>query len=307
MANKKEKIMQKIVSDLGVYESFEDKHKYLQEHKYLDRVYEKYPDLKEQINELMIGNVIGEFGDELSDQFKFSKTMSNKEVLRNLNLSDANVRYLKDFEFETESPKLISQLQSLNLIDPSDIEYSDKERKVASKGIVRGTDAFDALIELKNQEFQELQPEKAGLRKNIKTLRREFDDRVGHFSTLKPTMVIPGLNTLTKYSTQLLAGWTDIFRKEGMEKVENRRLTWDPEEDRFGPGPEIGLEQDKLEVVFDLEDKLKDKWAGVDTKYEELDEMIDKSIAREEKLQATGVDEALNYIDMQGLRSLLGE
>ena len=281
----------------------------------------------------MIGNVVGEFGDELSDQFTLSKTMSNKEILRNLDLADANIKYLKDFEFETESPELISQLQSLNLIDPSDIEYSDKEGTVPSKGIVRGTDAFDALIELKNQEFQELQPEKAGLRKNIKTLRREFDDRVSRsrwkspeatldatnkavssflqplFNTKSklPPMIIPGLNTFTKAATQLLAGWTDIFRKEGMEKVENRRLTWDPEEDRFGPGPEIGLEQDKLKVVFDLEDKLKDKWAGVDTKYEELDEMIDKSIAREEKIQASGIDEALNYIDIQGLRSLLGE
>ena len=152
-----------------------------------------------------------------------------------------------------------------------------------------------------------MQPEKAGIRKNIRTLRREFDDRVGHFSTLKPTMIIPGLNTFAKYATQLLAGWTDIFRKEGMEKVENRRLTWDPEEDRFGPGPEIGLEQDRLKAVFDLEEKQNDKGAGVDTKYEELDEKIDKSIAREEKIQASGIDEALNYMDIQGLRSLLGE
>ena len=56
-----------------------------------------------------------------------------------------------------------------------------------------------------------------------------------------------------------------------------------------------------------LQDKLKDKWAGVDTKYDEKEEMLDASIIREKKVQASGVDEALNYMDMQSLRSLLGE
>ena len=52
---------------------------------------------------------------------------------------------------------------------------------------------------------------------------------------------------------------------------------------------------------------MKDKWKGFDTKYAELEEMLNASIVREEKLQASGVDEALNYMDMQSLRSLLGE
>ena len=56
-----------------------------------------------------------------------------------------------------------------------------------------------------------------------------------------------------------------------------------------------------------MEDELKDKWKGFDTKYAELEEMLNASIVREEKLQASGVDEALNYMDIQSLRSLLGE
>ena len=169
MSNK-DKIMAKIESDLNLYASYEDKHKYLTNHKYLDRAYEKYPELKNQVNEIMVSNIIDEFGQEPSEligspdesQFKLSKTMSNKELLRNLNMSDLNKEYLEDFKFQTDSPELVKQLQSLNLISPEDVIYDDKKK--ISGGTIRGLDTFDALIKLKNEEFAPIKKEKASNR-----------------------------------------------------------------------------------------------------------------------------------------------
>ena len=45
----------------------------------------------------------------------------------------------------------------------------------------------------------------------------------------------------------------------------------------------------------------------MDTKYEELAELIQVSMGREESIINTGIDEALNYADIQSLKTLLGE
>tara|TARA_Y100001938_G_C8028366_1_gene399253 strand:- start:35 stop:949 length:915 start_codon:yes stop_codon:yes gene_type:complete len=303
--SKEEKIMNKIASDLSQYTSYEEKHNYLQNHKYLPRVYEKYPNLKPEVNKMMLGNVIAEFGDELSDQFTFSKDVSNKEILRQLDLQDANIKYLENFEFRTESPELVSQLVSLNLIEPSNIEY-DKDKNITA-GTVRSVEGFDKLIELKNKEFKEVRDLKKGYRENIQTLRDEFDSRSTAFGGSLRKTPFPWIPEVAKTAMQLTAGWTDWFQPEGMERVENRMLNWDPINEKYGPGPEIRDEQEKLGIALGREDKLKDKFEGVDTKYEELNDLINVSIEREEKLQATGIDEALNYADIKSLRTLLGE
>ena len=76
--SKRDKIIDKLTRDLNNYDTFEDKHKYLQDHKYLDRIYEQYPEIEQGINSMMITTVQEEFGSPDSDQFSFSKDVSDK-------------------------------------------------------------------------------------------------------------------------------------------------------------------------------------------------------------------------------------
>tara|TARA_R100001594_G_scaffold20844_2_gene40333 strand:- start:12262 stop:13293 length:1032 start_codon:yes stop_codon:yes gene_type:complete len=339
MTDKLKKIEEKFFSELNQYETFEDKHDYIQAHPYKDRIFELSPDLKTKVDAFMITNIMSEHGDTLSNQFNFSKDMSNSEILRNITLQDANKEYIENFSFQI-SPELGEQIKGLEFIDSSDknnpvtYKYSDfmednnawmedippskrhMYRRKAEGYTVKGTAAFRALGDLKHSEFEPIESQKKSYTDNIRTLRQEFDDRVGHLSALSPSnlienkgfpMIIPGLNTVSKAIMQLMGGWADIGQDEGLEKVENRLLTYDTENKRFGPGPEIGREQSKLKAVYRDEEDLKDKWAGYDTKYDELKESLDTAIERETKLQKTAIDEALNYTDIETLKGLLNE
>ena len=305
-SDKSKKIEDKFFSELNQYNTFEEQDNFIQTHPYKDRIFEAVPELKTKVDALMITNLMTEHGDTLSDAFSFSKEMSNSEILRNIKLQDANKRYLQDFSIDID-PELADQIKDLEFIDNTDKDnpVTKKYSDVMDGTIVKGTPAFRSLMALKHSEFSPIKEDKESYRDNIKTLREEFDDRVGHFSTLAPTMIIPGLNTASKYLMQLTAGWTDLFRKEGLERVENRRLTYDPEEKRFGPGPEISKEQSKLEAVYDEEADLKDKWVGFDTKYDELDKTLTSASEREKKLHKTAIDEAMNYAEIETLKGLL--
>ena len=114
---------------------------------------------------------------------------------------------------------------------------------------------------------------------------------------------------VAKGAMQVSAGWMDWFAKEGLEQVENRKLNWDPVNERYGPGPEIAQEQRKLRDSYRSEDKLKDKFLGIDTKYDELNDMINSSISRANEInEQTGIDEALNYIESEAkILEILGD
>tara|TARA_R110000824_G_scaffold68970_3_gene177825 strand:- start:548 stop:1480 length:933 start_codon:yes stop_codon:yes gene_type:complete len=309
MSDKSKKIEDKFFSELNQYNTYDEKDNFIQTHPYKDRIFEAVPELKTKINAFMITNLMAEHGDTLSGEFSFSKNMSNSEILRNIKLQDANKRYLEDFSVNI-APELAKQIKDLEFIDTTDKDnpITRKYSDVMDGTLVKGTPAFSSLMNLKHSEFSPVKGAKASHRDNIKTLRQEFDDRVGSF-TGGPMRQIPFLGAVlpefTKYMVQLGAGWTDWFQSEGLEQVENRKLNWDPEAERYGPGPEISLEQSRLKAIFDKEDDLKDKWTGFDTKYEELDKTLTAASSREKKLQETAIDEAMNYADIESLKGLL--
>jgi|TARA_Y100000034_G_C6823035_1_gene370883 hypothetical protein len=274
MSDKSDRIYSKIKDDLDSYTSFEDKNNYLKNHKYLDRVYEKYPDLEKEVNSLMIENITSEFGIPESKQFSFSKDVSNRELLRTLDMYDVNQRVIEK-EYGGEKGKKLRVL-------------SDKSKK----------------------EFDEVVRRKGIHRENIATMRQEFDDRVGPY-TGGPMRKIPFLGLVlpeaAKYFTQIGAGWTDWFQPEGMEKIETRMFNWDPVAKRYGPGPEIESEQSRLQEVLDLEDSLKEKYEGVYSEVEEFNELEASQRRRSETITGSGIDEALDYISMDEIKELLGK
>ena len=271
--SKRDQIIDKLTRDLNNYATFEEKNKYLQEHKYLDKIYEKYPEIEQGINSMMITTVQEEFGSSDSDQFSFSKDVSDKELLRIMDLIDKNDEVLQN-------------------------EYFGQE----------GIDEMERVITEKNAISADIKKRKESLQGNIATLRQEFDDRVGAFEG-GPLRRLPFIGAVLpetiKYFTQLGAGWTDWFRTEGMEEIENRKLNWDPEAQRYGPGPEIDIEQAKLANVLAEEEAFEEKYEGASPLYQELKDLRTAQEFRKEQIKATGIDEALDYISMENLTKLL--
>ena len=271
--SKRDKIIDKLTRDLNNYDTFEDKHKYLQDHKYLDRIYEQYPEIEQGINSMMITTVQEEFGSPDSDQFSFSKDVSNKELLRVMDLIEKNEEVLQS-------------------------EYFGQE----------GIDEMERVITEKNAISADIKKRKESLQGNIATLRQEFDDRVGAFEG-GPLRDLPFIGAVLpetmKYFMQLSAGWTDLFRTKGMEEVESRKLNWDPEAQRYGPGPEIDIEQAKLSSVLAEQEAFKEKYEGATTLYKELNDLLDAQEFRAKQIESSGIDEALNYMSMENLRRTL--
>jgi len=278
---KREQIIDKLMLDLDNYATFEEKNKYLKEHKYLDRIYEKYPEIEQGINSMMITSIQEEFGSPESDQFSFSKETSNKELLRIMDLVEKNDEILQN-------------------------EYFGQE----------GIDEMERVITEKNAIAADIKKRKTSLQDNIGTLRQEFDDRVSATAGLPftgeeggPLRKIPFLGLVLpetlKYLTQLGAGWTDLFRPKGMEKVETRMFNWDPEAQRYGPGPEIGIEQGKLADVLAEEEIFEEKYKGASSTYEDLGDLLAVQELRKKQIKASGIDEALDYISMENLTKLL--
>jgi len=273
VSDKSDQIFSKLRDNLDTYSSFEEKNTYLKNHKYLDRIYEKYPDLEKEVNSLMIGSITSEFGVPESGQFSLSKEVSNKELLRTLDMYDTNKEILEE-EFGGE------------------------------KGV-----KLRALAAEKDAAFDETTRQKELHRENIRVMRQEFDDRVGAFEG-GPLRQLPFIGAVipetAKYFMQLGAGWTDWFRSEGMEKIENRMFNWDPINKRYGPGYDIRAEQSQLGQVLDYEDKLKDKYEGVAAEATEFNELEESQRRRLKTIKDSGIDEALNYIGIEEIRGLLG-
>tara|TARA_Y100000296_G_scaffold30450_1_gene35419 strand:+ start:1151 stop:1306 length:156 start_codon:yes stop_codon:yes gene_type:complete len=49
VSDKSDQIFSKLRDNLDTYSSFEEKNTYLKNHKYLDQIYEKYPDLERKL------------------------------------------------------------------------------------------------------------------------------------------------------------------------------------------------------------------------------------------------------------------
>ena len=278
---KRDQIIDKLMRDLDNYATFEEKSKYLREHKYLDRIYEKYPEIEQGINSMMITSVQEEFGSPESDQFSFSKDISNRELLRIMDLVEKNDEILQS-------------------------EYFGKE----------GIDEMERVITEKNAIAADIKERKTSLQDNIGILRQEFDDRTSATAGLPftgeeggPLREIPFLGLVLpetlKYFTQLGAGWTDLFRPKGMEKIETRMFNWDPEAQRYGPGPVIDIEQDKLASLLAEEEAFEEKYEGASPLYEDIGDLLEVQELRKEQIKESGIDEALDYISMENLTKLL--
>ena len=259
-----------ISEHLEALDTFEQKQEYIAGHEYISKAMETFPEFNEMVNSYMIEAIISEFGNPESPGHTFSQKYSDSFLLDKLNLIEKNVEVFRE---EFGGAEGIKELETKKL--EGDTKY------------------LEASEEIKN------------LREAIKQYRREFDARSQYFGGPAGVFEVP-LQAM-KPVVQILAGWTDpLLQEEGLEQVENRKFNWDPLHKRYGPGPEIPALQAELKEAYRLRnDILPTQYHDVDVKYESYKDLILSDESNRTIVNSTGIDEALNYLDIESLKSML--
>ena len=258
-----------ISDDLESLGTFEQKQKYISGHKYLSKAMEKIPGFKEKVNSYMLESVTSEFGNPDAPGFTFSQKYSDEFLLDKLNLIEKNTEVFEDYFGGKEGVK---ELEAKKL--EGDIPYKEASEKIKN------------------------------LRQAIKQKRREFDERSQLFGGPAGVFTVP--LQVTKPFAQFFAGWTDWFQPAGLEQVENRKWNWDPLNKQYGPGPEIPALQEELRDVYTLRnDTLPKQYHEVNKKYKEYQDLILSDESNRTIVNSTGIDEALNYLDIESLKLML--
>ena len=255
--------------DLESLGTFEQKQKYITGHKYIKRAMDKLPGFKETINSHMIESIVDEFGNPDAPGFSFSKKHSDKFLLDKLNLIEKNAAVLEDYFGGEEG---IEELKAKKL--EGDLQWTEADERVTN------------------------------LRQAIKQRRAEFDERSEPFGGPAGVFTVPA--QAMKPVMQFFGGWTDWLQPRGLEQVENRKLDWDPLNKRYGPGPEIPALQKELKEAYTLRNTtLPKQYLENRTKIEEYKDLISSEESNAETINATGIDEALNYLDVESLKLML--
>jgi len=295
---KNERAYNLVFNKLNEFTSYEDKHKYLDStiidagkhgKKSIKDLLNRYPELSQSVNEHMLNTAISEYGNPADKGFTFSKDVSNKKLLDILDTIAMNKEIIQTKYGGQEGYEILHQ------------EVLDKKAK-----------------------REKLEEERDFLQKGIASRRKEFSDRVG-WSLAGPdfgnwdeegfsggdlldialgipsTILFEGANIIQ----QIGAGWTDIGKEEGTEKVERANLVWDHENQRFGLGPEFKAQQDRLTQVLDKIELLSAKNQEYED-FENLDAMQDIRLAQ---ISSTIIDDLVDsgYATEEKIRTLLGE
>ena len=220
----------------------------------------------------MIETIVDEFGNPDAPGFSFSKKYSDEFLLDKLNLMEKNVSVLEDYFGGEEG---IKELEARKL--EGDTQYVEAGERITN------------------------------LRQAIKQKRAEFDERSDPFGGPAGVFTVP-LQAM-KPVAQFFAGWTDpLFQDEGLEQVENRKFNWDPLNKRYGPGPEIPALQKELKEAYRLRNTTLPKQYHEDNKkYAEYKDLIISDESNKTIVNSTGIDEALNYLDVESLKLMLQE
>ena len=239
----------------------------------MSNVLDDFPSLKEKVNTYMLENVIGEFGNPDAPGFTFSKKYSDEHLLRVMDMIDKN-KVMKE-------------------------EYFG-----GAEGIVE----LESTMNEKNIKYKEASDRITNLREAILQTEREFDERAGYMPNPEVGGVISAATTpfvhLAKLITQGTLGWTDWFRDPGTEKIENRDFMWDPVNKRMGPKTEDL--KNELRDAYDYRNNTLNSQYYEDTeKYKEYKDMVTSDLANRDLVNSTGIDEAMRYLDLESLRTML--
>ena len=261
--------------------TFEQKKRYIDEHEYISQAMEKLPRFKEMVNSYMVGNVVSEFGNPDAPGFSFSKKYSDEFLLDKLDLIEKNKEVLSDYF-----------------------------------GGERGVQRLERDLRKRNVEYSEAKGTVENLREAILQKRKEFDERTSWMrgpgeekAFMPPSFAVNPFaltTTIGKIAVQPANLVEAFIAPEGLETIESRKFNWDPINKRYGPGPEIPALQEKLRGAYEeMNETVPQQYAGKSAKYKEYQDMVLSDKSNRAIVESTGLDEALHYLDMESLKSML--
>ena len=270
MKTKSQILQEEVFKRIDPLSSYSDKHSYLN-----DTIIDAGKHGKKRLSD-----VIKRFPEV---QNSINEYMTGYAIGEYGNPEDTGYTFSKDY-----SDKKI--LQTLDLI-------IQNEETIESKyGGQQGFKDMTSDVKSRASRIDDLKKEKKLIQKSIFNRRKEFDETAHSGGPLME---------LVNAIQQMSAGWTDIYQQEGMEKIERRNLMYDPDEQRFGLGPEYHAQQDKLKSVLNEIQKLSEinkEYAA----YKQLDEKQNENLAM---ISGTIVYDLIEYgyATEDQIRALLGE
>tara|TARA_Y100001973_G_scaffold20846_2_gene30816 strand:- start:2272 stop:3246 length:975 start_codon:yes stop_codon:yes gene_type:complete len=281
-----------IMNELNSMPTFEDKNKYLTSG-FIEGATISAPvsdvvdalGLREQINTTMMQTMIQEKGNPESNQYMFSKDYSNEVILNTLkNIYEKSVMQdeelfgkdvvegVKQHRIKQEALEDDIDIVNKRILNLQNV-ISSERKSFDERSTIVGWDKDNPLYKV-DQILSPFLPAAQALTLgfvNPKTVSKvtgwdEDETAIPFFSAAIPA--------LTKLAMQVPAGMFDYVYGDGMEKIENRKLNWDPVNKRIGPGNTIGATQDRLSEAYAERDSLKAILAPLNKIEEEGDDIV---------------------------------
>ena len=280
------------------FTTYDAKHKYLETYVIdfengtkmpLKQLINDNPLLKEKIDSHMVHSVINEDGNPLTNQFDFSKEISDKKL----------------FEALDKATELKAKYDSLG--------GANKEEELAK------------IMEEKNDLQAGYDEEINQYTKAIDVLRNEFDERVWDeegwgfklvgkkdplYSVFDEDMLETGgifnllygatypvrriIPPLAKTITQPINFLVDLgLKNKGMEVIENRSYNYDPVNQRYGMGDDVKDLQKILGPLYDKRSELSYDYQEETDAYQELVDLRGEIKASKDIVNSTRLDELM--------------
>jgi len=280
-----------IMNELNSMPTFEDKNKYLTSG-FIEGATISAPvsdvvdalGLREQINTTMMQSMIQEKGNPESNQYMFSKDYSNEVILNAIkNIEKSAMQDEELFGKDVDEGIKQHRIKQEGLEDDIDIVdkrilnlqnvISSERKSFDERSTIVGWDKDNPLYKV-DQMLSPFLPAAQAL--TLGLVNPTTVSKVTGWD--KDETAIPlfsaAIPALTKLAMQLPAGMFDYFYGDGMEKIENRKLNWDPVNKRIGPGNTIGATQDRLSEAYAERDSLKAILAPLNKIEEEGDDIV---------------------------------
>lgn len=296
--SKEDKLYNYLTMNLDGFSTFSEKHAFLTNRKFgskevkIDDIYDKYPELKSRIADYMWSAVENQFGNPESDEFTFSKTISDEKLLSIIDNMGLNRKVLANkLEKRGFSTDISTAIDDVNDL----INEKNQRWKTASKIVSERKQAADTIYR-----------EGEGFGRSLTTSALA----VGAIPLLiaanvigSPVEYIKRLGDDIKYGN-INKPWTDkmldAFSRPGeATKINMNMMNYNPETGKLGYPEHYEKATASLTEAYDVLDDIK-----YDPKYNDASAIkpyLDDYLALEENyaetIKKTGIDEALLYIE----------
>ena len=337
-----------ILEQVDKQDSYEDKMHALDTYKFVNpkdqsntksiqELFNQYPDVKSNVQNYLLKNLVLDLGNPDAKGFTFSKAIPDQEVIINLRAIEESKKNLLGDSYKVEgilthNPEEYDQGEYYQrLIKDQDLALNKKDnldKQISNiKSAIKASRAYfdqrantniisqglgtDKPIDL--DWYASIFPPFGALKLQTKikdmikgTNTKVFTDKTAY----NPLEAVTDAVSLgIKGLMQAGAGWVDWFKEEGQEVVENRKLNYSDELEMSGSAWErenIAPNQAILDSLMNEKEELMNtdllpetslNYSNVTNKIEEYRNEKDLNQTRLDKINETGFDEALRLIN----------